>query len=93
MTKKYWLDWQKRANYTKNIILFSIYSDRKWKRGYGILNVGDRIIDIIFDSNQVEMRIKRINPCYIINPIGESIEKVTLSREDIASIEFYVPTN
>lgn len=89
MTRKYWLDWQKRANYTKNIILFNIYSDRKWKSGDGILNADDKILDIKFNDNQAELIVKRIVDCYIVNPVGKNLEKVTLNREDIACIKFY----
>lgn len=90
MTKKFWKDWESRVNWTKNIYLFYHYQvgdhDFKCVSGCGLLNTDDRIIDVKFNKDSVDLVIERHRK--VINHWHIQNEKITLKREDIAKIEF-----
>ena len=89
MTKKYWLDWQKRIGETKNIELFSVFSHDEYKMKLGkVLNelAEEKLIKAKFHKNTVDLIIERHRPK--LNGIHVENEYKTLHREDIANIIF-----
>lgn len=89
MTKKYWLDWQKRIGETKNIELFSAFSHDEYKIKLGkVLNESakEKLIKATFHKNTVDLIIERHKPK--LNGIHVENEYKTLHREDIANIIF-----
>lgn len=89
MTKKYWLDWQKRIGETRNVELFSVFSHGEYKMKLGnILNelAEEKLIKATFHKNTVDLIIERHKPK--LNGIHVENEYKTLHREDIANIIF-----
>jgi len=65
MTKKYWLDWQKRIGETRNIELFSVFSHGEYKMKLGnVLNelAEEKLIKATFHKNTVDLIIERHKP-------------------------------
>ena len=96
MTKKFWVDWQKRIGETKNIQKFYRfeYSDGKiyLSKSYcGVLNDKDKLIKATFHGDAVDLVIERHN--WVISYTSADHwhienEYLTLHREEIANIEF-----
>ena len=89
MTKKYWLDWQKRIGETKNIELFNAFSHSEYKMKLSkVLNESaeEKLIKATFNKNTVDLIIERHRPK--LNGIHVENEYKTLHREDIANIIF-----
>lgn len=99
MTKKFWKDWQRRIDETKNIYLFcKIYNgDGSFAYYFGkwpspLLNENDRLIKVAFHNDAVDLVIERHNrvidwDTYSIKQHVEN-EYLTLHRKDIATIKF-----
>jgi hypothetical protein len=91
MTKKYWIDWQKRIGETKNIWLFSKYYGNSFY-GHYLLDDNDCIVKISFHGNTVDLVIERHTKVIDWNTrsLKHHIENehLTLHRVEIASIEF-----
>ena len=90
MTKKYWNDWQKRVDQTKDIYLFIIYSDGyKHKRFGGMLShlYGDRLLKADFHGDAVDLIIERWHRTSTRAMHVEN-EYLTLHREEIACVKF-----
>lgn len=91
MTKKYWADWQKRIDETKNICLFSKYHGNAFYGSY-LLNDNDRLIKATFHEDAVDLIIERHNRVIDWNTrsLKQHVENeyLTLYRNEIASIEF-----
>lgn len=89
MTKKYWLDWQKRIGETKNIELFSYHLGRKMKL-HLLLNRDDRLIKAKFNGDTVDLVIERhmmgLNSWTIYTHVENEYRRI--HREEISNIIF-----
>lgn len=97
MTKKFWNDWQKRADETDNIWLFSLYNGVKrntWSIPiFSVLSEfrnGDKIVNIHFHGDAVDLIIERHEDVYKNGNMHQVVynEYKTLHREEISKIEF-----
>ena len=97
MTKKFWNDWQKRANKTDNIWMFSLYKGFKrntWSTPiFSVLDElrnGDKIVKIHFHGDAVDLVIERHTSAWQNGNLHQVVqnEYMTLHREEISRITF-----
>jgi hypothetical protein len=90
MTKKFWLDWQKRIGETKQI--YGWYENSKGKCVGGSL-VGYlpfKILSAKFNDNIVDLKLEIKSEVWTFQGIHTHVENkyLTLHREDISTVEF-----
>lgn len=85
MTKKFWQDWQKRANTTDVIILFEYRNDGTIHNGWGH-QIGGIIQSVEFNGNHVKIHHQVWWP----GLHGRHYENraTTVHRKDIKTVEF-----
>ena len=89
MTKKFWLDWQKRIGETVNIYTFFNHPDgwKEKRRGGELWPLYGKIVKAVFHGDIVDLIIE-INRETLKGTHHIENKYLTLHREDIATVEF-----
>ena len=92
MTKKFWLDWQKRIGETKQIYGWYENSKGKCVGGSLIGYLPFKIILAKFNGNTVELVLETKSEVFGKNGYHIHVENkyFTLNRKDISTIEFKI---